>query len=564
MNGRNCCFDEMKAIHHSSGAMRLMSMMLALACAIASAPAQTNVAEIRKLSLDECIAIALEHNLGLQIARYTPQIARYTLAGSYGVYEPNLFLSGQHDYNKTAGGVDSSGQIFLGTDSDANTLSGGLSGMLPWGTAYNLGVSASDQWGSKSGFVSDPTNPTGFTTNNFIDAGGNPVTLISTNFGILPARFPFESTSAQAGALTLSQPLLKNFWIDSSRYVIYANKKGVRSSEEDFRSTVMGTITAVEGAYYRLVSTEDFVRVQEKALELAAQLLAENKKRVEVGAMAPLDEKQAQSQAAASRADLLNAQALRDTAQRTLKSLLSENYTNEWAGVVVAPTDLLLAIPQQYDLQESWRKGLAQSPVLVAARLGIDVAKYNIRFQRNQLFPQVDVFGSYGYNGAGKEFSGALDQIQQQNNPFWSFGAQLSIPLGQRSARNNYKTAKASKQQLDLQYRQTEQSLLIAIENDMTTAKANFEQVDATRQARLYSEAALEAEQKKLENGKSTSFIVLQLQRDLTTARANEILALVQYNIALAQLALDEGSTLERRRVDLNLQTLETRPLGQR
>jgi outer membrane protein len=82
--------------------------------------------------------------------------------------------------------------------------------------------------------------------------------------------------------------------------------------------------------------------------------------------------------------------------------------------------------------------------------------------------------------------------------------------------------------------------------------------VEATRQARLYAEAALDAEQKKLENGKSTTFVVLQLQKDLTTARADEINALANYNIALAQLALTEGSTLERRNVNLNIGTLET------
>jgi outer membrane protein len=536
----------------------MMSWALALVLTAGSASAQTAAPEIRKLSLEECIAIALEHNFGVQIARYEPRVARYQLAGLYGAYEPSLFMSGQHEYTRNGGGVDSNGQLFLGSDLDANILNGGISGILPWGTAYNLGVSATDTWGTKPGVISDPTNPTGFTTNVFTDTLGNPVVLISTNFGTLPANFPFESSSAQAGALTLSQPLLRNFWIDSTRYQIYASKKNVKSSEETFRGQLMTTITSVESAYFNLVSAEDFVRVQEKALELADQLLTENRKRVEVGAMAPLDEKQAQSQAAASRADLLSAQALRDTAQRVLKNILSESYTNEWANVIIAPRDILLAIPQTYDLQESWRKGLANSPALIAARLGLDVAKYNIRLQRNQLFPQLDVFGSYGYNGSGKEFSDALNQVQSRDNNFWSFGAQFSIPLGQRSARNNLKTAKASKEQTELQLRQLEQGVLITIENDIGLAKANFEKVDATRQARLYAEAALEAEQKKLENGKSTSFVVLQLQRDLTQARADEIVALVQYNISLAQLAFDEGSTLERRHVSLNVQSLET------
>ena len=104
-----------------------------------------------------------------------------------------------------------------------------------------------------------------------------------------------------------------------------------------------------------------------------------------------------------------------------------------------------------------------------------------------------------------------------------------------------------------LQFRQLEQNILVQIENAIATAQTSFERVDATRQARLYAQAALEAEQKKLENGKSTSFFVLQLQRDLTAARSEEIRAVADYNKALTQLAQSEGSTLERRRIDVNV-----------
>ena len=90
-------------------------------------------------------------------------------------------------------------------------------------------------------------------------------------------------------------------------------------------------------------------------------------------------------------------------------------------------------------------------------------------------------------------------------------------------------------------------------ENAIATARTSFQRVDATREARVYAEAALGAEQKKLESGKSTSFEVLRLQRDLTSARSAEIRALADYNIALAQIALNEGTTLDRRHVTLEI-----------
>src|SRR5262249_1501667 len=145
----------------------------------------------------------------------------------------------------------------------------------------------------------------------------------TTTRSVVVSNVTVDSFSGSAGFLELRQPLLKNFWIDSTRLNIYLDKKSLQISEQQFRSQLMTTITAVEQAYYNLVYSRDFVLVQEKALELADRLLAENRKRVEVGAMAPLDEKQAESQAATSRADLLQAQASAGTAERVLKALLS-------------------------------------------------------------------------------------------------------------------------------------------------------------------------------------------------------------------------------------------------
>jgi outer membrane protein TolC len=231
---------------------------------------------------------------------------------------------------------------------------------------------------------------------------------------------------------------------------------------------------------------------------------------------------------------------------------LSDAYTNKWATVSILPTDKLVAIPQVYNLQESWRKGLAQGPAIQQLRLGLDIDKEQVRFARNQLFPRLDAIGSYGYNGSSKEFSGALDQIRNGDNPFWSVGGQFSMPLSLTRERNNLKIAKASLERATLGVKQNEQGILITIENDIGNAQSNFERVSATREARLYAEAALDAEQKKLQNGKSTSFVVLQLQKDLTDARSAEIRALTDYNISLAQLALDEGSVLERRNVNIS------------
>jgi HAE1 family hydrophobic/amphiphilic exporter-1 len=99
---------------------------------------------------------------------------------------------------------------------------------------------------------------------------------------------------------------------------------------------------------------------------------------------------------------------------------------------------------------------------------------------------------------------------------------------------------------LVLTLKRLEQNIMVQIDNDIKQAESSYQQVAATRTAREYAAAALEAEQKKLESGKSTTYTVLQMQRDLTTARGNEIQALDNYNKALSQLSLDEATTLQR------------------
>jgi outer membrane protein TolC len=294
------------------------------------------------------------------------------------------------------------------------------------------------------------------------------------------------------------------------------------------------------------------MKVQEAALALAERLLYENRKKVEVGQLAPLDEKQAESQAASSRADLLVAQQAMDAQENILKSLITDNYTT-WHAVRVIPAENLVAIPPILNLQDSWEKALRQRPDVVQARLDLQRSEITVRLDRNQLFPQLDLIGQYGYAGTGQEFSGALGQIQDKANPYWYYGASLSYPIGNIAARNAFKTAKAQKVQSELVLKQKEQTVLISVDDAVKTVQTGFARVEATREARQFAQAALDAEQKKLENGKSTSFFVLQYQRDLTTARFQEIQALANYNNSLAQLALQEGSTFERHQLNVQV-----------
>jgi outer membrane protein TolC len=462
--------------------------------------------------------MALEHNFTVQIARYNPRLSLYSLRAAYAGYDPLFSVSGQHDFSLSGGGLDPITKLpsppsSSDDDSFRSSITGGL---LPWGTTYSVSGNIQETYGQTPGGTFDNTRGS-----------------VST---------------------TLSQPLLKNFWIDGTRLNISVAKIALTQSDLGLRGSIMDTVTLVENAYYDLIAARENVKVQEQGLQLAERLLAENKRRVEVGALAPLDEKQAASQVAARRADLQTAQQQLAFAQNALKAAISDNY-QELHDTNLDPIEALSAPVQILNVQDSWGKGMSLRPDLLQMKLDLERQGVQLRYDKNQLFPQLDLFGTYGHSAGGTavEFSDGFEQLRQGNQPFYTYGARVSIPLANVGARNAYKSSKLRLEQILLTLKQKEQGILTEIDNAVISARTSYERVGSTREARLYAEAALEAEQKKLENGKSTSFVVLQLQRDLTAARSAEIGALADYNKSLAALAHSEGSTLERRKIDLNV-----------
>jgi outer membrane protein TolC len=346
--------------------------------------------------------------------------------------------------------------------------------------------------------------------------------------------------------------LLKDFWIDSGRLNIKLSKQNLKMSELSFRLLVMDIVKRVAVAYFDVVAARDQIKVQQKALELAQQLVAENKKKVEVGTMAPLDEKQAESQAAKAKADLTASIFGSQQAENALKSLITHDFA-EVQPAVVQPTDRLLALYQAFSLPECWRNGLEQRPDYLLSKQQVEARDIVLVYRRNQLFPALDVSATYGRNAFGTtsgEYASSMD-----DNLYAKYGGAvlLRFPLTFRAERDSYKLAKIARQSAVLTLKRKEDSVLQEIDVALKLVQSSYDATESTRAARSYAEAALDAENKKLENGKSTSFNVLQLQKDLTTAASDEIRALSIYNKALHELYFSEGTTLERNKVALEL-----------
>jgi outer membrane protein TolC len=501
--------------------MKIFSVVPVFFLAVLTAGAQTNLnaGASRAMSLQDCIAEALQHNLDMQIERFNPQISLYNLHADYGGYDPTFNFSGQHDYNDS-GAVFQNGQHIAGSQFNEDSFNSDFKGAAPWGMTYDLGGNVSSTKGNN----------------------------VASNFFL-----PFQNSSGQVGALTLTQPLLKNLWIDENRLTIRLAKNALQFSEQGVRHQVITSVTAVENAYYELIYAQENVKVQQEALVLAQTQLDQDQQRVQIGTLAQLDVQQDQAQVATSQANLIAAQNTLSIDENALKNLLTDNYA-QWHDTLIQPTATITNAPLQlFDLQDSWNKGMTERPDLLQARLNVEKQGIQLKFDNNQLYPELDLVGSYGYNGAGGNFGDTFNQINQANQPFWSYGASLSMPLSNVGARNNYKADKVTLKQLLLTLKQLEQTIMVDIDNAVKQAQSDYQSVEASRQARVYAEAALDAEQKKYNVGKSTTFTVLQLQNTLTIDRGTEIRDLANYYEDLANLAAEEGSTLERNNINIEL-----------
>lgn len=488
---------------------------LLFAGSVSLAVAQTTNVTIRSLSLSECVRTAVEHNFDVKIEARGVDIARHQLRQEYGGYDPVLRAGASRGNSRSPAGIDDQNRPFSGTQTDKDSVFSGLTGLLPTGLEYELGGDLADSHGA--------------------GPGG-----------------PFENTDGSV-AVRLRQPLLKNFWIDGQRLRLQVSRKRLKISELAWRGQLMDTITRVELAFYDLLLARESVKVQEQALGLTQELLEASRARIQQGVMAALDEKQAESQVSAQRSLLLVAQRNVSLQENVMKALLSDNLM-EWADTTIQPSGDLAAVSQKVQRNESWQRGLTNRPDLLQAREDLERLGYIVKYNRNQMFPQLDAVGAYGHSASDAEFSGAFGQVRRGSSPFHSYGLQLTLPLSGRSAREGFKVSKAERERSGLQLRQLEQDVLLQIDDAVKVVETNFERVGTTRQAREFAEVALEAEQTKMDNGKSTSFVVLQLQRDLTSARSEEIRALAEYNRALALLALREGSVLQRHKLDLELE----------
>ena len=544
------------------------------------------------LSLPDAIALALENNLDIDVARF------------------NIPLS-QADYLRTrAGGAargvtgeSISSALFagaIGTSSSSGATGGGGGA---GGAGYSSGAVDLGSAGccDPSFFVStnwnQNTTPLGTTvltglaavnsTFNSYSAGYSQGFMTGTSFVV--GTFGSRTTTSALTALvnpyltsflgiTVSQNLLQGFGYRANAAQLRIAKNGLKIADVGFRQQVMTTLGTVVNDYWDLLYYRENVRVQEEALKWAQTQLRDNTLQVEIGNLAGSEITSAKAEVASRQQNLIAAQTQYQQQAEKLKTELSKHVDADLAGVAIEPTDKLPA-PTPNDiasLDEALNLAAKNRPEIEQVRLNMRNQDITIQQVRNRLLPFLGVYASYapqglsghflcggnplyqpecpqgvaGYvpGGAGDAFSQAFRNVY----PSYTLGVNLSIPIRNRAAQADAATALIQERQYRVQLQQRTNQTQQDVRNAVIAVTQARAQIDAAKEATAAFKETLEGEQKKFLAGESTPFMVIQRERDVATAEGTEAQARDTYAKALVQYAQATGTILQKFNVEIS------------
>ncbi len=472
-------------------------------------------AAVRRLSVDDAVRLALEQNLSLQVQRLDPQLQDLATAQVRTAWTPTISST-------------------LSNQSSTNPVSSFLAGASSQLVNKNFGLSVQ--------------------ANQQLEWGGG-------NYNVTWSNSRAESNSvfsspnpalASSLSATFTQPLLRNFRIDGNRQQLLISKKNREMSDVQLRQTVLQTIRSVKSAYWDLAYAVDNLKVQQQSLDIARESLRDNKARVAVGTMAPIDIIEAEAEVARNEESVIVAQAEITRAEDALRQLVFDPKSPGFWSMTFDLTDTPVFRAQDVDVDGAVRTALDRRTDIVNMRKSLEADDINIRYYKNQTLPDLNVQAGYGMTGQGgtsytfndsfppvvtsvqeKSYRSVLSQMFGNDFHNWSVAVTVGYPLGRSAGEAALARAKVAYSQSELQLRSLELSVATQVREAVRTLNTNRKRVDATRVSRELAERKLVAEQKKFEAGMSTNFLVIQAQRDLATARNAELQAVLDYNRSL-------------------------------
>jgi outer membrane protein TolC len=474
------------------------------------------------LTLEDAVKRALENNLDIAVQRINQQTYDVDIASIRSVYSPTVssLLSNQSSKNASTSTISGGGQRGATINNSTFVFNGAMVQDVPWGGG-NLNL-ALDNRRSETSNLTATINPQYVPT----------------------------------WAATYTQPLLRDFRIDSTRQQLLVTRINQDISDIQLQQITLNTIANVRNAYWDYVFAVQSVEVSRQSLALAEELYRNNQTKVEIGTMAPIDVVQAQAQVAAQRQALVTAEGTQRTAEILLKTLIV-NGTNDplWSSTI-EPVDRPDFRPEPVDVTGAIQRALSARTDVLQARRTLEGNDVTLRFLQNQRLPQVDLQTRYATTGVGGNrlitsgdgvnrgeiigiepggYLDALDTLFRNRLPTWSVALNMTYNLGTSAADASVARARIQQNQIDVQLRQIELQVTSDVSNAAIQVQNTAERVQAAQAARDLARQQLDAENSKFGVGMSTNFQVVQAQRDLATAQNNELQAVLAYRRAVVE-----------------------------
>jgi outer membrane protein TolC len=292
--------------------------------------------------------------------------------------------------------------------------------------------------------------------------------------------------------------------------------------------------------------------VQQRALDLALELERTNRARVDVGQSPPLDLVAARAEVAQRRENLIVARTNARQAEDLLRTLILDQKRSDFWSIRLQPADKVPPVGPPPDVDAAVRRALAQRTDLQRIRREIEISDTNVLVAANETRPDLRLQANYLTNGAGGtrlirtggfpgtitgeerlSYGNVLGQIFGLDYPTWTVGLTFSYPLGKSAAEADLARARIEKDQAAARLRSQELNAVREVRDAALRLEQNLQRIETAQLSRELAEQRLDAEQKRFEVGMSTSFLVIQAQRDLAVARNNELQASLDYQLAV-------------------------------
>ncbi len=514
--------------------MKKLATVIVIGIATAGmALAQPEAGGERNISLEDCILNALKNNLRLSAEVLAPEAAGYAVRRAGEIFLPQLTVGFNKSEQNSASFsfIDATGQVIT----NSSNYNAGISQVIPTGGQLDLSLRSYGQ----------------DTNRNFQTI--NPVYGSTLSFNFV-------------------QPLLRDFGIKTTRRQIIVAQHNRDISEAQLKQTLLDTVYSVEEAYWNLVFSRENLQVGKESLLLARDLLAKSERELEVGMIPPIELLSAKAEAARREADILQAEVEVRNAEDTLRRLINLPLERDAPPQALVPTEAPKAEPFRMSFEEAMGLAEMNRPDLESSRIQIRSRNLDLSYAKNQLLPGLSLEASYWSPGIS-----GTQLLYQDDNPLtgvvigevpggaslalkdafnfkyvnWSVGMTIDIPLASAVSRAQYYQAKIEAERAVILLEDREQEVVVEIQALLRACETDAKKAQAYKIARELAEESLRAEEKKLRAGLSTNYTVLQFQRDLATAKSNELRALVDYNLSLAGISRATGASLRDRDITI-------------